>query len=213
MLKITRKRRTTRPTVDPGDLLRFLDTLSPILGRHVQGDLTKDDLAAWLAENDARAQRLGEQYERVASGVPRGFMARVRVTGRHVLEAFFVNLKRRPGALRIPDGEKAAVKAARDVAQVEEELRKAYQCAREIFADPSRRAGSYRSSPELVEEEMLAQGLAPHHIQAVIKATSLTSAAHSYVAKQTGRTPASVKAMASKGRKWLREHPSESGEG
>ena len=82
-MKVARKRRTTSPTVTPRDLLRFLDTLSPILGRHVRGDLTEDDLAEWLAKNEARAQLLGEQYERVASGVPRGLMARVRVTGRH----------------------------------------------------------------------------------------------------------------------------------
>ena len=132
------------------------------------------------------------------------------------MEAFsahFVQLKRRRGALRIPEEEKAAVKVARDVAQAEEQLREVYQCAKEKFAEPKRKTGGYWSSPELVEEEMIDEGFDADHVSVVVRRKTLTGAAQQYVAAQTGRTPESVKAMASTGRKWLRKHPPEAREG
>ena len=177
--------------------------------RYVQGDLTEDAVAEWLAQNEERARLLDEQYSRVASRVPRGLMARVRITGRHVLESFSVHFTRRRGRVRTPPEQHAAVQVAREVSHAEEQLREAYQGAQRKFAEPKRKTGGFWSSPELVEQEMLAEGFSPDHVRAVIGAKglrSLTGAAQRCVAERTNRQLDSVKAMASKGRKWLSQH-------
>src|SRR5262249_38831017 len=71
-----------------------------------------------------------------------------------------------------------------------------------------RKSGGYSADPEIIESELRELGYTRQEIAAVIRSRTVKSAAQKVVAGKTRRSPESVRAMSSRGKKYLRKQSS-----
>ncbi len=198
-------RRVTGRQVQARRFRTFLESIDSIVRRYARGDLTDEHLGDWLSANRDGRQRFNaarKLYRRLTGRISiawPGSLGPISVVNRNVREAYRTRKKRR-GAPRVPEESRAEVRIARKVEAAEELLRVPFQIASE-----QKKRGGYDSDDDVIFHELRSQGYEADQIQSVLEARNVSGAATRYVSLTEGLSLNSVKAMASRGRKRIRD--------